>query len=249
MDSNEHNNTTADVADVADVAGVEVAERPPFAVSVDPHAFAAAYSAVSLAASTDDSRPQLCNVAVEVAAGRGLRLIATDSYRLHVATIDADSVDVLDSVPTGAAVRFPAAMLKATEVRRLAKAAAKAPAGRIYLGSDVAAERLTDYVGTAGTVTVRAGALGAAVAVPAEMFSDYPSLDGILHGITGTVEDPTFDGLPTLNPRYLADVAKAGSFVADTISAVQSSTLKPNAWRASAAGVDLLAVLMPVRRG
>jgi hypothetical protein len=246
MDSNEHNSTAADVADVA---GVEVAERPPFAVSVDPHAFAAAYSAVSLAASTDATRPQLCTVAVEVAAGRGLRLVATDSYRLHVAAIDADSVDVLDSVPTGAAVRFPAAMLKATEARRLAKAASKAPAGRIQLSADVAADRLTDYVGTAGTVTVRAGTLGAAVTVPTDMVADYPSLDGILHGITGTVEDPTFDGLPTLNGRYLADVAKAGAFVADTISAVQSSTLKPNAWRASAAGVDLLAVLMPVRRG
>jgi hypothetical protein len=246
MDSNEHNDTAAEVADVA---GVEVAERPPFAVSVEWRAFAAAYSAVSLAASTDDSRPQLCNMAVEVAAGRGLRMVATDSYRLHVATIDADGVDVLDSVPTGAAVRFPAAMLKATEVRRLAKAAAKDHAGRIHLEADVAADRLTDYVGTAGTVTVRAGTLGAAVTVPTDMVADYPSLDGILQGITGTVEDPTFDGLPTLNGRYLADVAKAGAFVADTISAVQSSTLKPNAWRASAAGVDLLAVLMPVRRG
>ena len=68
-----------------------LAEPEGDAVTLDAAAFAAALNQVVPAASADDSRPILTGVLLAAEAG-GLRLVATDSYRLAVRDLPGTSV-------------------------------------------------------------------------------------------------------------------------------------------------------------
>lgn len=62
---------------------------------------------VSVAASTDEARPILCNISIELHADGTSDWVATDSYRLHIATLPADN-----NVTAEAVGQIPAAWLQ-----------------------------------------------------------------------------------------------------------------------------------------
>jgi DNA polymerase-3 subunit beta len=70
-------------------------------VEVDGAAFTDALAQVSVAASTDDARPILTGVYFE-SEGSGLRMVATDSYRLAVRDLPAMEVGLAGLVPVRA---------------------------------------------------------------------------------------------------------------------------------------------------
>lgn len=84
----------------------EVAEPEGNAITLDAGVFRSAIDQVSRAASTDDARPILTGVLM-AAEANGLRLVATDSYRL--ALFDISGLSILDE---GQAVLLPSRALK-----------------------------------------------------------------------------------------------------------------------------------------
>lgn len=234
---------------------------PAFAASIDAPAFAAAYAAVSIAASTDTTRRLLGAVYIHVNADGSAEMRATDSYRLHAVTIAADKVHAAESV-RGFHVRVQASALKATEVRRLAKAVTpRRGAGavgfiRVECARGLASHNDTERESVAGSVTIAAvhtvgGRAEAAMVVPAFHADAGADIGSLLSRLTGTREVPTFDNLPVLNPAYLADIAKAADIATagGTIRQTDAMGLKPNAWRASSPdlGNAFVGLLMPVR--
>ena len=241
---------------------------PSFSVDINAATFAAAYAAVSMAASTDSTRPILGAVRLEVLADGSAELVATDSYRLHAVTIDAAMVHAAEDV-RGLSVRIKAGALKATEVRRLAKPVMRRTGEVRGVIRVECARGLTSETGCYGrhvgadTVTVSAvhpgGDVDAALTVANLHTLEGPRLDSVRATITGTREEPAVnapDGsaLPALNPAYLADIGKAADIATGggggcTIRQIQAAALKPNAWNAASVslGTAFVGLLMPVR--
>lgn len=87
-------------------------EMPPAVATLTAADFAEAVAAVTCAASTDDTLPMLTCVVLEVGYdgdGGTVTLVATDRYRLHVATIPA----TIDGEPPAAPLLIPARVLSA----------------------------------------------------------------------------------------------------------------------------------------
>lgn len=87
---------------------IPVAEYDPYlpaptpeGTTLDGDAFMAAVSRVVLACSTDHSREMLCGLRLEPEDG-GVRLAATDSYRLATVHLPADGIDAGATVPATA---------------------------------------------------------------------------------------------------------------------------------------------------
>lgn len=239
-DNNTHTATTKDPA---------APTATTFLATIEPAAFASAYSAVSLAASSDTSRAALCSVAVETLENGSVRLFATDSYRLHVATIAAEHVETF-GLPVGASVRFTASSLKASEVRRLAKTANPRGCtnGRIRLQCATFVNDYRDSLSSSEPVNVAAldalGSVVASIGAANATYHAFPDCDRLLERPTNA--EPS---LPAVNPVYLGDVAKAATFVGGNLVWEVAAELKPNFFTASADGVDLVALVMPVRVG
>lgn len=180
-----------------------------------------ALKAVTVAVSKDRTRPHLCCVQVTVADG-ALTLAATDSYRLHVATvgIDGDASDMTMLWPSSFAA----------DVAKLCSARGD--------GLDLAT-----IIVEGRTVTV--AAFGATVGAPLAV-ETFPTWTSLMDGCDERRVEADVVGL---NSAYLADIGKAARFVdKDTpVRLVAADALKPSLWTAAAQGVTLKMLLMPVR--
>lgn len=184
-----------------------------------------ALKAVTVAVSRDRTRPNLCCVQVTVAGGV-LTLAATDSYRLHVATvgIDGDASDVKMLWPAG----FAADVAKMCSAR----------------GDGL---ELATILVEGRTVTVAAfgATVGATVGAPLAV-ETFPSWQSLIDGCDERRVDADVVGF---NPDFLAGIGRAARFLdKDTpVRLVAADALKPSLWTIAARGVTLKMLLMPVR--
>jgi DNA polymerase III subunit beta len=239
------------------------------AVTLSAPAFAAALRQVVPAASADDARPILTGVLM-AAEGDGLRLVATDSYRLAVRDLPGTSVlkegqSVL--VPSRALRELERALGNAEEVTlRLGERDATFEVGPVRLTTRLIEGAFPNYRSLIPSsypnrLTVAREALIDAVrrvklmareATPVRMAMGPDGLE--LVAITQDVGqaheqvDAGFEGTEltvAFNPEYLLDgveVTPGDDVVLETVD--QS---KPAVIRASTDGGDFLYLLMPVR--
>jgi DNA polymerase III sliding clamp (beta) subunit (PCNA family) len=204
--------------------------------TVDASTLRAAVNAVTLAASTDQARPLLTGVLVDTCAD-GVRLVACDSYRLHVVTITTERVAIGEpfapvNIPAGDLVRI----VKGTpRVRR----GDTEPAVRFVLETGGRSVRID-------TITPD----GASTAQVRLLEGDYPQWEQLF--------PPDRDGFPleesepvAWNPAYLADICAAAKAIgADWVKLARLvDNRKPTLFTAHGVdtGCDLLALVMPIR--
>lgn len=237
------------------------------AVTLSGPALDEALSQVVSAASSDDARPILTGVLM-AAEGDGLRLVATDSYRLAVRDLQGSAV-----LEEGQSVLVPSRALK--ELRRaLGDGDVTLRLGDREATFDVGATRVTtrliegefpNYRGLIPSsypnrMVVSREALGDAVrrvrlmareATPVRltMSADGLELDAVTQDIGQAREsvDATFDGTELtvgFNPEYLLDgidVAPGDEVALETTDANKPAVLR------STDRTDFLYLLMPVR--
>ena len=198
----------------------------------DASAFLAAFRAAAVARSTDQVRPLLTCVLLDVTPDDGCRLVATDSYRLAVATADV-------------AIAPATALLPSELVVPLLKAATPTRCRRAGSGLALRLER----VGVDLTATLTTGD-GVATFTAREDEGTWPAYRS-LSGPAGVGETGE-QCVSAFNPAFLAglaDIARALDAPADTVPGrlVGVDALKPSTWTMSAGGVEVTYLLMPVR--
>jgi DNA polymerase III subunit beta len=238
-------------------------------VTLDAKALADALRQVVSAASTDDSRPILTGVLMAAEAG-GLRLVATDSYRLAVRDLPGTSF-----LSEGQSVLVPSTALK-----ELARVLGSAPEVTLKLGERDAAFQLGDVHLTTRLIegefppyrnlipkaqpnrlTVsREGLLGAvrrvrvvasdpSTPVRLSMSADGLQLHATAQDVGNAAEelDAKYEGTEltvAFNPEYL--LAGADAATGDEVTLETIDSLKPALLR-SIDSSDFLYLLMPVR--
>ncbi len=238
------------------------------AVTLDAATFSAALTQVVRAASRDDARPILTGVLLAAEAG-GLRLVATDSYRLALRDLPGTSL-----LAEGKQVLVPARALG-----ELTRVLGAAPAVTLRLGADHATfeagnVRLTTrliegefpnyrqliptaypnrlYVGKEAMIdAVRRVKLLAREATPVRLAlrADGVQLTAITQDVGQAREDvdAKYEGTEmtvAFNPDFLLEGIEAtpgDEVVLETLDALKPATLKPTE------GTDFLYLLMPVR--
>lgn len=125
--------------------------------------FSEALRQVVRAASTDEHRPSLNGVLLSAQAG-GLRLVATDAYRLAERTLAGHSL-----LKEGQEILVPARAL--VELQRL-MAATTGPASRTTMGSSASTERRVTFQGGQSNVTFVVGD----VTLTTTLMSDFPNV-------------------------------------------------------------------------
>ncbi|MGH1502890.1 MAG: DNA polymerase III subunit beta [Acidimicrobiales bacterium] len=253
------------------IAGDELpplAELPADAVSLESAQLAEALRQVVPAASSDDSRPILTGVLLAAEAD-GLRLVATDSYRLSMR--DVPGVSVLDA---GQSVLIPSKALNELNrilahgdkaELRLGEREASFEVGSITLTTRLIEGDFPNYRGLIpdshpNSLTVaRAELLDAlrrvkllareATPVRLEMSSDGLELVAVTQDV-GTAREQvegTYDGSPltvAFNPQYLLEGVEVSTSDEITLSTIDE--LKPAVIRMDGLA-DFLYLLMPVR--
>ena len=245
-----------------------LAEPAGDAVTLSASDFAAALHQVVPAASADDSRPILTGVLVAAENG-GLRLVATDSYRLAVrdipgASVLAEGQSVL--VPSRALGELGRLLGDAEEVTlRLGERDASFEVGDVRLSTRLIEGEFPNYRGlipashpnrlTVGREVlldaVRRVRLMARESTPVRLVMKGDSLE--LLAVTQDVGqaheelDAKFDGTEltvAFNPEFLiqgAEVTQGDEITLETIDALKPALLK------SADSPEFLYLLMPVR--
>jgi DNA polymerase-3 subunit beta len=246
-----------------------VAEPPGDGVTLDAKALAEALRQVVSAASTDESRPILTGVLL-AAEGDGLRLVATDSYRLAVRDLPgssflADGQSVL--VPSSALKELNRVLGQASEVTlRLGERDAAFQIGTVHVMTrliegefpnyrslipqtqpnrlTVSRESLLDAVRR-----VRVVASDPSTPVRITMREDGLELSATAQDIGNAFEqlDGKFEGTEltvAFNPEYL--VAGIEAATGDEVTLETVDALKPALLR-SIDSSDFLYLLMPVR--
>lgn len=233
-------------------------------------AFLAALRRCVPAASTDTQRPILCGVLLET-EGDHLRIVATDSYRLHVADLaPTDGSPLLPDrhvvVPAGALANV-VRLLGDTDTLTITLGGRMA----VFAADDVTiTTRLIEgeflkYRGlipatSPGSLSCDRAALAAAVKRVGVMVRDAQPIrlvaeDGGILVQAGRDGDNATDGLAgewagthrwmNLNARFLVDVLNVCEGVA--ITAEFEDVRKPVVWRGDADDGQFLALLMQVR--
>ncbi len=183
-----------------------------------------------LSASTDETRPQLCHVELDVA---GKRLLATDGHRLVVIPCEPEAGDVsgpITAVALTAARKHAKAVAKAVPKYQRDKHDSRA---RIHANGSLAVGDESNPGPTFPRPT-------------RDEYSAYPPVDKVIPknmtpGSDGTV---TFG----INARYLAELAKAMGAENIQVTVRISDALAPVIIRTSEGSSDApLSVCMPVR--
>lgn len=253
------------------IAGDELpplADLPSDAVSLESAQLAEALRQVVPAASSDDSRPILTGVLLAAEAD-GLRLVATDSYRLSMR--DVPGVSVLDAgqsvlIPSKALNELNRILGHGDKVElRLGEREASFEVGSISLTTRLIEGDFPNYRGLIpdrhpNTLTVaRAELLDAlrrvkllareATPVRLEMSSDGLELVAVTQDV-GTAREQvegTYDGSPltvAFNPQYLLEGVEVSTSDEITLSTIDE--LKPAVIRMDGLA-EFLYLLMPVR--
>lgn len=238
------------------------------AVTLSSASFAQALRQVVPAASSDDARPILTGVLMSAEAG-GLRLVATDSYRLAVR--DLPGTEVLSE---GQSVLVPSRALRELErllagtdevTLRLGERDAVFEVGRVRLTTRLIEGEFPNYRGlipssypnklTVGREplidAVRRVKLMAREATPVRlvMGTDGLELVAITQDVGQATEaiDTTYDGTEltvAFNPEFLlngVEVTPGDEITLETVDAQKPAVLR------STEGSDFLYLLMPVR--
>jgi DNA polymerase III sliding clamp (beta) subunit (PCNA family) len=186
-----------------------------------------AIRAVDVARSTDRVRPVLCSVLLDVTPDDGVRVVATDSYRLACAT-----VPVVDIAPVQ--LVLPAEIVGPL-VKALTPAKSRKSDGR---GVHVTIAR--DGREIVATVTVNDSTVTARARDDELTFPSYRQL---------TPETTSEHG--AYNPAYLGDlgtIAKAGAFAATVpVRTLSTSATRPSVWSIADERLEVTYLLMPVR--
>ncbi len=237
-------------------------------VELPSEQLAAALKQVVLAASSDDSRPILTGVLLAAQSG-GLRLVATDSYRLAMRDLaDASVLDEGSNVlmPSRALGELNRILAQADHVSvRLGSNEASFEVGPVTLVTRLIEGDFPNYRGLIpeshpNTLTVNRDELLDALRrvkllarestpIKIEMSADGMELVAVTQDV-GTARESlesTYDGSPltvAFNPQYLLDGVEVSP--ADEITLSTTDELKPAVVRG--VGVeDYLYLLMPVR--
>jgi hypothetical protein len=192
----------------------------------------AAIRAAAVAASTDAARPPLTCVLWDATADDGLRLVATDSYRLAVASVEQQSLSVApDQVLLPASLVAP--LLKAATPSRVRRGEGRVCL-RIVADDETVTAALT--VGDAETMFSARTLTGT--------FPDYRALGG-----PDGVGDQAECCVSAFNAAYLADlnaIAKALDLRLPTVRLVGVDARKPSTWDVLGDRVAVRYLLMPV---
>lgn len=183
---------------------------------------------VSVAASTDEARPILCNISIELHADGTSDWVATDSYRLHIATLRPT-----DGVTAEAAGQIPARWLQRwarTPLRRTTQATLSWATGDNGMRTaTISADGMTD--------TINIG----------REYGAFPHWRWLIPGgdVAGSMAPAAF------NPRYLAACLAAHDKWTDSgWRPVRIEPLKPSLFESiHDEHGHLRTVLMPVRVG
>lgn len=219
--------TTTEPATLIDLTGVDAVR------------LLGALRAAAVARATDDVRSILCGVFLDVTADDGVRLVATDSYRLVVASASVEDVQPCSQLIPGDIVTpllksaTPAKVRRASESVRLAIVVSHDTADRSTVG-----------------VTLTLGAESVTWSSPT--FGTFPDYRMLTHA-EGAGETAT-DHLAAFNARYLAslaDIVRAlDADAADLpVRLLGLDSRKASAWELAGArsfGVDVRFLLMPV---
>jgi DNA polymerase-3 subunit beta len=238
------------------------------AVTLDAAALAAALAQVVRAASRDDARPILAGVLMTAEPG-GLRLVATDSYRLALrdlpgTTVLAEGQHVL--VPARALGELGRVLASAETVTlRLGADQASFEVGRVRVTTRLIEGEFPRYrdlipsgypnrlvVAKEGLLdAVRRVKLLAREATPVRMAlrPDGLELTAVTHDVGQAREDvdAKYEGtemVVAFNPEFLIDGVEAipgDDVLLETLDALKPATLRPTE------GTDFLYLLMPVR--
>jgi len=243
------------------------------AVTLDAATFSAALTQVVRAASRDDARPILTGVLLAAEAG-GLRLVATDSYRLAMRDLPGTSL-----LAEGKQVLVPARALGEltrvlgggpTVTLRLGADQATFEAGNVRLTTRLIEGEFPNYrqlipssypnrlsVGKEPMIdAVRRVKLLAREATPVRLAlrADGVQLTAITQDVGQAREDvdAKYEGTEmtvAFNPDFLLEGIEAipgDEVVLETLDALKPATLKPSATNPDG-GTDFLYLLMPVR--
>ena len=179
---------------------------------------------VAPAASTDDCRPVLCNISIELTADGRAVFAATDSYRLHHLVLNvALDIGRQEGHVTG---QIPAWWLQRWARGKFAK-------------DDVVRLSWTEM-----TATIRCGDMTDSMAH--DRFAPFPNMAKFMDDAAA---DPT-QTIAHFNPRFLAaTLAACAKWGRDEYSPVRLNPLAPGLFVAKSADGLFTGLLMPVRVG
>ena len=181
--------------------------------------------AVTLAASKDQFRPVLTGVLFEANEGR-LRLVATDSYRLHMIDLD---------IPVDEGFSF---LADAKDLAELAKMLV----ARTTAGCTISVSANDCLIFDTGDRMICAGQIG----------GEFPSYRTLIPAPADFKSDLLGEDLVRFNPKYLADIGKAVTLLdkEGAVTLYSAGPFKPTVWGVNLEdlGVSFTALLMTVRR-
>ncbi len=187
-----------------------------------------AIRAAAIVRSRDTYRPAICGVLLDVTPDDGVRVVATDSYRLMTATVRDAFADPVQFV-------IPGDMVPA-----LAKIVTVAQSRKMSAGEQVRVIVTLDNHDIVATVTVGGTTTCTAGRDDGLTFPNYRAL---------TPEHTCEHG--AYNPAYLADLGKlaqAGAFDSATpVVTVSTHPIKPSIWTITDDRLAITYVLMPMR--